>query len=55
LTIRKFALLPGRIRPVSENSRSERRKIGSEKRTGKIDRVTPNGIGIKFTRPGYAR
>ena len=26
-----------------------------EKRTGKIVRVTPHGIGVKFDQPGYER
>ena len=30
-------------------------KFGSEKRTGKITRVTPEGIGVKFNYPGYTR
>jgi hypothetical protein len=30
-------------------------KFGSEERTGKIVRVTPLGIGVKFTRSGYTR
>ena len=30
-------------------------KFGSEKRTGKIARVTPEGIGVKFHYPGYTR
>ena len=27
---------------------------GSEKKTGKIARVTPKGIGVEFKKPGYA-
>ncbi len=30
-------------------------KFGSEKRTGKIARVTPEGIGVEFNYPGYTR
>ncbi len=30
-------------------------KFGSRKRTGKIVRVTPLGIGVKFNYPGYTR
>jgi hypothetical protein len=30
-------------------------QFGSEKRTGKIVRVTSLGIGVKFNHPGYTR
>ena len=30
-------------------------KFGSEERTGKITRVTPEGIGVEFNYPGYTR
>ena len=30
-------------------------KFVSEKRTGRIVRVTERGIGVKFSRPGYTR
>jgi hypothetical protein len=30
-------------------------KFESEKRTGRIIRVTPRGIGVKFNYPGYTR
>ncbi len=30
-------------------------KFGSEERTGKIARVTPEGIGVEFNHPGYTR
>ena len=30
-------------------------KFGSEKRTGKIVRITPEGIGVEFNYPGYTR
>jgi Tfp pilus assembly protein PilZ len=30
-------------------------KFGSEKKTGKIVRVTPEGIGVEFSHPGYTR
>ncbi len=30
-------------------------QFGSEKRTGKIVRVTSLGIGVKFTQAGYTR
>jgi len=33
----------------------ESSKFGSEKRTGKIARVTPEGIGVEFNYPGYTR
>ncbi len=30
-------------------------KFGSEERTGKVTRVTPEGIGVEFNYPGYTR
>ena len=30
-------------------------KFEGEKRTGKIVRITPNGIGVKFNYPGYTK
>ncbi len=30
-------------------------KFGSEERTGKIVRITPEGIGVEFSHPGYTR
>ncbi len=30
-------------------------KFGSEERTGKIARVTPEGVGVEFNYPGYTR
>ncbi len=30
-------------------------QFGSEKRTGKIVRITPEGIGVEFSHPGYTR